>query len=86
MKKTLYIVSRGPDQGGPSLLPSLPPLSGNASVVLIQDGLKHRSLPYSRVFALLDDEMAQEQPSPFPPASYQSLLRMIFEADNVAVL
>lgn len=86
MKKTLYILTKAPGQEGPSLLPSLPASSEGVSVVLVQDGVKHRALPFPRVFTLSDDPSVQTDRSPFPSVSYESLLTMIFDADSVAVL
>ena len=87
MKKTLYIMTKAPDQESFSLLPSTPASRENSPVVLAQDGVKHQELSFSRVFVLSDeDAMSGKSASPFPSVSYAELLRMIFEADNVAVL
>jgi sulfur transfer complex TusBCD TusB component (DsrH family) len=86
LKKTLYIVSEAPRQEAVPLLPSRSELRDTASVVLIHDGVKHQRLPFSRVFALSDDVMSRNLVSPFRSVSYQELIRMIFEADNVAVM
>ena len=85
-KKILYILSRPPSQGSISLLSTDPSSQNNVSVVLIQDGIQHKSIPFSRVFALIDDVSSEKSVSPFPSVSYQDLLSMIFEADRVAVL
>jgi len=86
MKKTLYIVSKGPDRGGTSLLPDRSVSDQDMSVVLIQDGVAHQTLPFSHVYVLSDDVLSRKLASPFPSVSYQGLLRMIFEAEKVAVL
>ncbi len=86
MKKTLYIVSKGPDRGGTSLLPDHSVSDQDMSVVLIQDGVAHQTLPFSHVYVLSDDVLSRKLASPFPSVSYQGLLRMIFEAEKVAVL
>ena len=86
MKKTLYIVSKGPDQNGISLLPVDPVSEQDTSVVLIQDGVTHQTLPFSYVYVLSDDVLSKKLISPFPSVSYQDLLRMIFKAEMVAVL
>lgn len=86
MKKTLYIVTKAPGKEGFSLLPSTPASRENSSVVLAQDGVTHQGLSFSRVFALSDDVIPKKSTSPFPFVSYEGLLRMIFEEDNVAVL
>lgn len=86
MKKTLYIVSKAPNQEAVSLLPSGLDTQEGISIVLIQDGVKHQKLPFSHVFALLDDVLSRKLTSPFPSVSYQRLIGLIFEADNVAVL
>jgi hypothetical protein len=86
LKKTLYILTKAPGQEGPSLLPSLPASSEGVSVVLIQDGVRYQALPFPRVFTLSDGPPVQTERSPFPSVSYEGLLRMIFDADSVAVL
>jgi sulfur transfer complex TusBCD TusB component (DsrH family) len=86
MQKTLYIVTRGPNRDGTSLLPVRSAAGQNASVVLIQDGVSHQSLPLSRVYVLSDDVRSRNLVSPFPSVSYQDLLRLVFEAETVAVL
>lgn len=86
MKKTLYIVSKGPDRDGTSLLPVRSISEQNVSVVLIQDGVTYQTLPSSQVSVLSDDILSRKLVSPFPSVSYQDLLRMIFEAENVAVV
>lgn len=69
-----------------SLLPSSPPSGQSASVVLVQDGVRHQKLSISPAFVLGEDAKSRQVASPFPPVSYRELLGMIFEADNVAVL
>ncbi len=86
MKKTLYIVSKGPDRDGVSLLPDRFVPEQDVSVVLIQDGVTHQTLPFSDVYVLSDDLLSRKLASPFPRVSYQDLLRMIFEADKVAAV
>lgn len=86
MNKTLYIVSRPPAPEGPSLLPAAAKSKGSASVVLIHDGVTLRNPIVPRTFVLGDDVASRKVSSPFPSVSYQQLLQMIFEADNVAVL
>ena len=82
----LYIVGKSPGQESVSLLSTDPSSQDDIFVVLIQDGVKHQRLPFSHVFTLSDDVSTENQVSPFPSVSYQDLLRMIFEADTVAVL
>lgn len=86
MKKTLYIVNKGPERDGTSLLPDRPVSEEDVSVVLIQDGVAHHTLPFSHVYVLSDDVRSRKLASSFPSVSYQDLLRMIFEAEKVAVL
>jgi sulfur transfer complex TusBCD TusB component (DsrH family) len=86
MNKALYIVSKGPGQDGISLLPANSSSEQDVSVVLIQDGVSHRALPFSHVYVLSDDVRSRKLASPFPSVSYQDLLRMVFEAETVAVL
>jgi hypothetical protein len=86
VKKTLYIVTTSPDRAGFSLLPSIPASLERSSVVLAQDGVKHRELSFSHVSVLSSDVMPEKSASPFPSISHKELLRLIFEADNVAVL
>ena len=82
----LYIVSKSPSQDSVSLLSTIPSSQDDISVVLIQNGVKHQKLPFSHVFTLSDDGSSEKPVSSFPSVSYQDLLRMIFEADTVAVL
>ena len=86
MKKTLYIVSKAPSEESISLLPTDSGSKNDVSIVLIQDGVRHQILPFPYVFTLSDDVVSRKLPSPFPSVSYQDLLRMIFEAETVAVL
>lgn len=86
MKKTLYILKDAPNQEVPSLMPSQSGSGDGISVVLIQDGVKHKALPFARVFALSDDTVAGKGAVVFPPVSYAEFLKMIFDADTVAVL
>ena len=83
MRRVLYIISRGPSDFSPDLLPSSPP--PDAKAVLLHDALRLTTLPFSQVYALSDP--ADEQgSSPFPRISYRDLLRMIFEAETVVAL
>jgi hypothetical protein len=86
MKKTLYIVSKGPDRNGASLLPIHSSSERDVSVVLIHGGVSHQTIPFSRVSVLSDDLLSRKLASPFPSVSYRDLLRMMFEAETVAVL
>jgi sulfur transfer complex TusBCD TusB component (DsrH family) len=86
LKKTLYIVSKAPIEESVFLLPTDSSSKKDVSVVLIQDGVRHQNLPFPHVFTLSDDVLSQKLSSPFPSVSYQDLLRMIFEAETVAVL
>ena len=82
----LYIVGKSPSQESVSLLSTDISSQNDVSVVLIQDGIKHTSIPFSHVFTLRDDVSSEKSVSSFPSVTYQDLLRMIFEADMVAVL
>jgi len=86
MKKALYIVTKGPERGGTFLLPRQPSSDQDVSVVLIQEGVSHQTVPSSHVYVLSDDVRSGKPVSPFPSVSYQDLLRVIFEAETVAVL
>ena len=86
MIKTLYIVSKAPGVENFSLLPADSGSKSVVSVVLVQDGVRHQKLPFPHVFTLSDDLLSRKLSSPFPSVSYQDLLRMIFEAETVAVL
>lgn len=86
MKRTLYIVSRPPAPEGLSLLPSVANSKDSASVVLIHNGVTLQKPLVPRTFVLGDDVASRNVVSPFPSVSYQKLLQMIFEADNVAVM
>ena len=82
----LYIVSKAPEVESISLLPADSGSKNDVSVVLVQDGVRHQKLPFPHVFTLSDDLLSRKLSSPFPSVSYQDLLRMIFEAETVAVL
>jgi len=82
----LYIVGESPSKESVFLLSTDPSSQDDVSVVLIHDGVKHRGLPFSYVFTLSDDVSSEKPVSSFPSVSYKDLLRMIFEADTVAVL
>lgn len=69
-----------------SLLPTDSDSKNDVSVVLVQDGVRHQKLPFPYIFTLSDDVLSRKLSSPFPSVSYQDLVRMIFEAENVAVL
>jgi len=86
MKKTLYLVSTAPTGEEISLLPASADLLSGVRVVLIEDAVRHRSLPFPHVFALSDDMVSRGVASPFPSVSYQDIVRMIFEADHVVVV
>jgi len=86
LKKILYIVSKAPGVESISLLPTDSGSKDGVSVVLVQDGVGHQKLPFPHVFTISDDLLSRKLSSPFPSVSYQDLLRMIFEADTVAVL
>jgi len=86
MKKILYIVSSPPAPDGLSLLPPASKSQGRASVVLIQGAVTQQQALAPRVFVLGDDAKSRNVISPFPSVSYQDLLGMIFEADNIAVV
>ena len=86
MKKMLYIVSQAPSEESVSLLPADSGSKNDILVVLVQDGVRHQKLPFPYVFTLSDDLLSRKLSSPFPSVSYQDLLRMIFEAETVAVV
>ena len=86
MRKILYLVTKGPGQSSLNLLPKHPQTTEEISVILLQDGVSHRQLPTSHVFALSDDVASRGVASSFPSVSYQDILRMLFEADGVVVL
>lgn len=79
-------MSKAPSEESVFLLPTDPSSKNDVSVVLIQDGVRHQKLPFPYVFTLSDDVLSRKVSSPFPSVSYQDLLRMLFEAENVAVL
>jgi len=83
MRKTLYIFRGGFDQ---NVLPSSKSDQEEASFLLIQDGVKQQQGLFDCVFALSEDVAARKVSSSLPAASYRDMLRMIFEADTVAVL
>lgn len=81
MSHALYILSHGQDQ---IPLDLLPPAPSSDTAVLIQDALHLTTVPFSRVYALADDQTSSG--ASFPRISYQDLVRMIFEVDKVVVL
>ena len=86
LNKAIFIVRTAPGREGLSLLPSHPDCKENVSVVLIQEGVRHQTLPFSHVFVLSDDVLSRKLTSPFHSVSYKGLVEMIFKADTVAVL
>ncbi len=83
---SLYIVSRGPEEGSRNLLPEHVSSGSDASVILIQDGVTHQSVPARHVYVLSDDVLSRNVNSSFPAVSYEGMVKMIFEADHVIVL
>lgn len=79
-------MSKAPSLESVSLLPTDSDSKNDVSVVLVQDGVRHQKLPFPYIFTLSDDVLSRKLSSPFPSVSYQDLVRMIFEAENVAVL
>jgi len=84
MRKILYLLSKGPDRFSSDLLP--PSLSHDSSIVLIQDAVHLRNLPFSHVYTLSEDVASRRVTSSFPSISYQQLLDMIFEANTVVAV
>ncbi len=83
---SLYIVGRGPEEGSRNLLTEHVSSGSNVSVILIQDGVTHQSVPGQHVYVLSDDALSRNVNSSFPAVSYEGMLKMIFEADHVIVL
>ena len=83
---SLYIVSRGPEEGSRNLLLEHVSSGSDASVILIQDGVTHQSVPARHVYVLSDDVLSRNVNSSFPAVSYEGMVKMIFEADHVIVL
>ena len=83
---SLYIVSRGPEEGSRNLLPEHVSSGSDASVILIHDGVTHQSVPARHVYVLSDDVLSRNVNSSFPAVSYEGMVKMIFEADHVIVL
>ena len=79
-------MSKAPSEKSISLLPTDSGSKNDVSIVLIQDGVKYQKLPFTHVFTLSDDVVSRKLSSPYPSVSYPDLLRMIFEAETVAVL
>ncbi len=85
-KTSLYIVGRSPEESSQNLLPEHLSSGSDVSVILIQDGVAHQSVPGRRVYVLSDDAVSRNVNSSFPAVSYEGMLKMIFEADHVIVL
>ena len=83
---SLYIVGHGPEESSQNLLPEHLSSGSDVSVILIQDGVAHQSVPGQHVYVLSDDALSRNVNSSFPTVSYQEMLKMIFEADHVIVL
>ncbi len=83
---SLYIVGRRPQDGSQNLLTEHVSSDSNVSVILIQDGVTHQSVPARHVYVLSDDALSRNVNSSFPTVSYEEMLKMIFEADHVIVL
>lgn len=86
MRKILYLLTKAPGQSSLNLLPKSPRTGEEISVILLQDGIFHRQVAVSHVYALSDDGVSKSANSSFPSVSYQDVLRMMFEADRVVVL
>ncbi len=83
---SLYIVGHGPEESSQNLLPEHLSSGSDVSVILIQDGVAHQSVPARHVYVLSDDALSRNVNSSFPTVSYEGMLKMIFEADHVIVL
>lgn len=86
MKNTLYLVRNRESGGDLSLLPTSSDYQKRVSVVLVQGERRTDDLPYPRVFALGNSAAPECVSSTSTPVSYEGLLALIFEADNVVVL
>ncbi len=83
---SLNIVGRGQEEGSQNLLHEHLYSCSDVSVILIQDGVAHQSVPGQYVYVLSDDAVSRNVNSSFPAVSYEGMLKMIFEADHVIVL
>ena len=83
---SLYIVGHGPEESSQNLFPEHLSSGSDVSVILIQDGVAHQSVPAQHVYVLSDGTLPRNVNSSFPTVSYQEMLKMIFEADHVIVL
>lgn len=86
MGKSLYIVSRGLDDSLEPLLTKPLPPDTHVSVILIHNAVTRRELSAHDVYVLSDDAVLHQVNSPFSSVSYEEMLRMIFQADNVVVV
>ena len=86
MGKSLYIVSRGPNGPLELLLAGPLPADTHVSVLLIHNAVARRDISAHDVRVLSDDAALHHVTSPFPSVSYEEMLRMIFQADNVVVI
>ena len=84
MRTVLYIISKGT----PFALDLIPPASSHsdASVLLIQDGVRLTKVPSPRVYVLAEDAAARHVTPAFPAVSYPEMIRLMFEADTVIAL
>ena len=85
MRHVLYLV-KSPLPFSADLLPPDRPGDQQVAVILIQDGVAQQQVSADRVYVLEDDAVSRGIIPTYPTASYEDMLRMIFEADSVIAL
>lgn len=83
MKKTLYIISKLPDEDMKALLSSLKIADHSISAILIQQGTGFFSIMPFPFFVLENDISTSEIPDSYSKIQYSDMLQMIFDADTV---
>ena len=83
MKKTLYIISKPPDEDMKALLSSPKIADHSISAILIQQGTSFFSNFPFPFFVLEKDISTSEIPDSYTKIQYSDMLQMIFDADTV---
>jgi len=83
MKKTLYIISKPPDEDMKSLLSSPLPPDHSISAILIQQGTGFKEAVLFPIFVLQNDIPSNETTDSYSKIKYSDMLNMVFDADTV---
>lgn len=83
MKKTLYIISKPPDEDMKSLLSSPLPPDHSISAILIQQGKGFKTAVSFPLFVLENNIPSNGRADSYSKIQYSDMLHMIFDADTV---